>query len=416
MKSIITRRDRISTRVGAATFMVLTALVLGSCSVVFTAGVQGQVVDQEVFDDNGGGGLDGVRVYIYIRERPRRLDREFYESDGLLPDENEDGRYYLETVTDTVGGTAGSFSFPTLYWNDLLPTYGRSGDRRDVFFLLYHPEYGLIDYTATIVSDTTNTLAPIELTWLFQQTSVTGRVVRAGTSAGVGGVAVAAYAADGWNAGVFSYGSADPEETTTAADGTYSMDLTVPRAVVEAAGAGRARLTFTDSDYQIDSSVDLLLDETTDVDGDGSPDSSYETADLPPDATTELDTISIKQVSFTESLDGRVGVDAGGDGNIDTGTNGAVVHLYFDAGSAPAPADPPDLTTTTQNRLVDQNVEAGWFSFSNLAWDDGLYAGAQSSVTCYIDVDVTGDGTMEVDNRLVTLYSNTSNTVQIVLP
>jgi hypothetical protein len=393
------------------------AMLLGSCSVVFTAGVQGRVVDGEIFSQSAdAGGIDGVEVYLYIRERPRRLDRERYETEGLLPNETEEGRYYLETVTNTVGGEAGSFSFPTFYWNDLLPTYGRTGDRRDVFFLLYHPEYGLVDYTASIVSDTTNTLAPIELIWLYREAIISGRIVRAGTSAGVGGVMVTAYVADGWDGSVFTYQPEDPQQTTTGPDGYYSITLSLLRSVLESAGSGSALLTFSESDHLIDSSVDPLLDESVDVNDDGEADVTYETPPLEADETTEMDTISIKQVSFSESLEGRVGVDTGGDGNIDSGTNGAVVHLYFNAAASPAPADPPDFTTTTQNLLVDQDVEAGWFSFSDLDWYDDLYTGSQSTVTCYLDVDSDGDGSVEVDNRLVTLYSNTSNTVQVVLP
>lgn len=226
---------------------------------------------------------------------------------------------------------------------------------------------------------------------------------------------MAAYVADGWTGSAYTYASNDSVETTTGANGNYTLSFTMLRSVLEDAGKGSALLTFTDSNYLINSTIDPLLDETVDVDGDGSTDVTYETPGIAADETTELDTINVKQVVFFETLDGRVGVDTGS-GNIDSGTNGAVVHLYFDAASPPAPADPPDLTTTTDNLLVDQEVEAGWFSFTSLGWYDDLYSGSQSAVTCYIDVDVTGDGSMEVDNRLVTIYSNTSNTVQIVLP
>ena len=412
------------TRIGAllvCTAALAAALAATSCSVVFTAGINGRVVDAEEFEsDPSGGGVNGVRVYLYLRERPRTADRERFETEGLLPDEGDGDDYYLVTVTDVVGGEAGAFSFPTIYWNDLLPTYGRTGDRRDIFLLLHHPEYGLVDHTATIVSDTTNTLAPVELTWIYETATLEGRLERAGSTAGIAGTTVKVHVADGYDGAIFTYPTAPTEEVTTGANGNYAVTISMLRDTVDAAGGGRALLTFQADGYLATTAADSDLAEDRDVDGDGANDVYYGTPLIPPGETTRLASVSLKQISFTEELSGRVGVDTDADGNIDAGTNGAVVSIYINRASAPDPTDPPDLTTTTGNLLVDQNVQAGWFSFAEITWDDEAYAGSQSSITCYLDVDVNGDGTIDVgagdiDNRLVTVYSNTANTVQIVL-
>jgi hypothetical protein len=400
--------------------MSVAALLLfpTACSVVFTAGISGQVVDAEEFADNpGAGGINGVRVYLYMREGARTNDRERFEEEGLLPDEDDGDGFYLRAVTDTVGGSPGAFSFPTIYWNDLLPRYGRSGDRRDLYLLLYHPRYGLVDHTATIVSDTTNTLAPVEITSLFVEATIEGRVERDGSTTGVAGVSVSAYIAEAWS-GDFTYATEPEFETTTGPAGQYSLDIRYPRALVESeAGGGGALLTFDADDYLVSAAVDPDLTTDFDADGDGTFDVTLETPTLPAGETTELADVSIKQISFTEVLNGRVGLDndGSGDGNIDVGTNGATVSIYIDRAAPPGALDPPDLVTTTSNRIVDLEFEAGWFSFNDISWDDDAYPGSQSSITCYIDVDTDGDGTPEVDNQPVTIYSNTSNTVQVVL-
>jgi hypothetical protein len=397
--------------------LAAATLCMGACSVVFTAGVSGVVVDAEEFsDDPATGGLNGVRVYLYLRENPRTADQERYESDGFLPDEEGGDNYYLNAVTDTLGSEAGAFSFPTIYWHDLFPRYGRSGDRRDVHLLLYHPEYGLVGHTASIVSDTTNTMAPIEVTSIFETAAISGVVERSGSSTGVADVTVSAHVASSWDGSVFSYDAAPAEEAVSDATGTFSMDIVYPRELGGAAGGGGALLLFEADDYLAVAADDAELNDDRDVDGDGSNDVYHQTPLLLADEVTELEVISIRQTAFSETLDGRVGVDVDADSNIDVGTNGAVVALYFNRSVGPAPGDPPDLTTTSSNRLVDQDVEAGWFSFSDITWDDVAYTGSQSSITCYVDVDSDANGTIDVDNRLVTVYSNTSNTTQIVLP
>ena len=404
----------------ALALALLATLLLASCSVVFTAGINGRVVDAEVFAENPqGGGINGVRVYLYLRERDRSADRERYETEGLLPDEEGGDGYYLETVTQIVGGEAGVFAFPTIYWNDLLPTYGRTGDRRDVYFLLYEPDYGLEDHSATIVNDTTNTLAPVEITSLYDEATISGRVERGGSATGVAGATVSIFVADQWDSTSFSYPTEPTEDAVTGPDGNFTATLSVLRDVIGEAGGGSALLTFEADDYIATTTTDADLADDRDVDGDGTNDVHYQTPLLTPDETTELPTISLKQVSFTESLDGRVGVDTDADGNIDVGTNGAVISIYVNRSSPPGAADPADYTTTSGNLLVDQDVEAGWFSFDDLTWEDTDYTGNQSSITCYLDVDVGGDGTIgagDVDNRQLTVYSNTSNTVQIVQP
>lgn len=413
-------------RTGWSRVLLLGAVTLcvSACSVVFDAGVGGTVVDRARYEENPDtAGVDAVDVFLYLNDRGRQRDRERHDADGLLPDEaGADGttpdRYYLKSVTGTAaGGQAGAFSFSNILWHDLLPRFGRSGDRREIFFLFYHPEYGLQPRSAFIVSETTNRLAPLKIDTLLTSAQITGTLVDAGSDAAVAGADVHVYVPETYADGSFTYTTAAQHQLTTGAAGGYSGRIEFSRGLAADPGNVELLLTFSHDDYQATTAADAQLRNDRDLDGDGSNDTYFPTPPIAEGEEAELPTIGLRRISFTETLHVQVGADADADGVVDAseGTNGLVVRLYFNRSAAPTPGDQSDYQSTTTIRLVGSEVQPGWATFSGLRWTDTSYTGAQSSVVCYVDIDVDGDGSIggspDADNITTIVVSDADNTV-----
>lgn len=389
---------------------VLVALTAGGCSVVFDAAIEGQVVDRLRYEDTpDDAGIDAVEVYLYLNDRGRDRDLESYTTDGLLPDESGEDRYFLRTITDTgAAGQAGAFAFANILWHDLLPRFGRSGDRREIFFLLYRPDYGLAARNAFVVSGTTNRIAPFEIDTLLTFADITGNVVDSSTGEGIDEVMVSVYVPTAYADGAFVYPQEPDHELTTAGDGSYSGQIDFSRELAADRGGVVLLLTFDQDDYQARAGDDSDLAADRDIDGDGSDDTYASSSNVLEGSETEMPEIELRRVGFDETLYVQVGTDPG-DGF--TGTNGAVVALYFDRSSAPGASEEPDFQTTTTIRLVADGFESGWATFDNLTWTDTAYTGAQSSIQCYVDIDHDADGIVDADNIATTVVSNAENTV-----
>ncbi len=234
-------------------FTLLLAVVWTSCSVVYNASISGSVLNKKSYNDNpeGNNGIQEVFVYLYFDPNKREQDITTWSNgNGVLPDHPSHGEpnYFASTHTDNNG----DFSFNGLIWDSLFPKYGKSGDRRDVYFLFYHPDYGLVSNTSPtyIVSDVNNNLPPFLIIDLYHTKTIRGYVYNydlyrhdaAGNaldteeqkSAALQGVTVDIYVPTNW-----SYNSSGtivnlqfPDtptySLTSDADGMFEQEITFP--------------------------------------------------------------------------------------------------------------------------------------------------------------------------------------------
>lgn len=148
--------------------------VIFSCSTVFTASIQGKVVlrymeevkkmsteteeeveseiEEEIDDDEEAEveyeekekALQNVLVFLYDSKEKWEDDFNFFDSENpkeSLPNSpgRENYRYYQSSETNSQG----EYSFSGFMWQTNNPGYGKTGDRREVYILLYPKDYGL---------------------------------------------------------------------------------------------------------------------------------------------------------------------------------------------------------------------------------------------------------------------------------
>ena len=115
-----------------------------SCAPVFTAEINGYVLDAQTYE-----GITGVELRFYRNE----------------PDNFADTRYQYQTSTGS-DSNAGLFG-QTVIWSDYLAQYGEDGDVIDMHFTVIHSQYqSKIESAIGIVSGANNTVPTILLSSL----------------------------------------------------------------------------------------------------------------------------------------------------------------------------------------------------------------------------------------------------------
>ncbi len=377
--------------------IVLISSLLFSCSTVFTASISGSAIDKESWEeDEQEVGIGDVEVFLYNEEKEWTEDYTKWTEEGIRPDtveEGEDPHFFLSTVT----GADGAFTFSGLIWNRLFPSYGKSGDRVEVFFIFYNRDYGVSKNTTPvfIVSDVTNQRTPFKLERITNPAVIEGTIKNQNTAEGVGAVNVNVFVATSIDP--ITYPDNPDYQTTTDAEGEYTQNISFAKGLGD---YGRAKITVNRNEYNCEN-----------YDGDGTPANDYlQTGLIEKETTYTVADIEIKQTKFTnETLEGRVADDLATEA---TYVNGALIKLYVDRSSPPAAGDEPDYRTYSEERIYGTEtptIKNGYYSFTGIEWTDEDYTGTASAVTCYIDVDVDLDGVDELDNETVTLYSNANN-------
>ncbi|HRW24558.1 MAG TPA: hypothetical protein P5298_09110, partial [Spirochaetia bacterium] len=130
-------------RIAALIVIAAAAGLAASCSAVFRSSIQGSVIDLEDWDDGTTTGVADAKIFLYTDDKARDADYDaFVDGDeSTLPDgaARTERQYFQSTVTDADGG----YDFTGFIWESLFPKYGKTADRDEVFFLIYHPDYGL---------------------------------------------------------------------------------------------------------------------------------------------------------------------------------------------------------------------------------------------------------------------------------
>ena len=113
--------------------ILISLIVLSSCSVVFRAGVGGLIKDEAT-----SLGIEGMQVYVYTEKSARDTDYGIFSADSSKVGQSSSYRGRTTTAND------GSFYFSRIIWETKSPTYGKTADYREVFFLYYHESYGVL--------------------------------------------------------------------------------------------------------------------------------------------------------------------------------------------------------------------------------------------------------------------------------
>lgn len=363
--------------------LILIPLSLYSCSVVFTASITGTTIDKESWEeDEQEVAIGDVEVFLYNDEKVWMEDYTRWTEQDVRPDEVEEGEepgYFLSTVT----GEDGAFTFNGLIWNRLFPSYGKSGDRVEVYFLFYNRDYGVSRNTTPvfIVSDVTNRLTPFKLERITYSAVIEGEVLNKNTGDGVGAVNVDVYVAESLDP--LAYPEEPDYQLATAADGTYTVQISFPKELGESV---RCKLTadrngFNCEDYDDDGTA---ADGSTGV-------SDYLQTDLIEQETTyTAEDIELKQTEFNETLEGRVFYDDNGNDIYDGApaeyyVNGVTVWLFYEDPAGLGDDDAAEKRTVTRAVVLnDTTVEDGHFTFTGIEWDDESYTADYSTKVVYL--------------------------------
>jgi len=366
-------------------FTVFLLLALsGSCSTVFRSSIQGTIIDLEDYADGTTTGVGDAKVFLYTDLAARDEDFSAYVNgnESTLPDGQSELKYFQSTVTDADG----SYDFTGFIWQDLFPVFGKTADRKEVYLLIYHPDYGLWRSPGAlyVVSDVTNQLDLIKIEDLWNQGRLAGTVLDWSDDEPLGGVAVNFYVAESWTydaAGAIDsavYPNNATATATTDADGRWSTDLTYRKMPDRAGDKGTApvRVVYVLNNYRVNddlpgdtgltatnAGVGLVTDVDLDRDGATAAGGDYEDAFVVATAQVESDThvmttlpdVTMQRWRFSASVNGSVVDDATPPNGID----GITVNMVVAGETYSADSAPTDTANST---------ESGRFNLGTVTW------------------------------------------------
>lgn len=264
--------------------ITILILLLTNCSSIFTASLTGTLKNRADYLENAdSGNIDNAMIYLYQDKALRDSDYNSWSDTRR--------NWYASTESED-----GTFTFNGIIWENFFPEYGKSGDRMEIFLLIYHPDYGYVKNPAPIMisSDVSNSIAPILIDDILAESSIEGYVrnyseVEELEGDGLAGVEVAVYIKD--LEGNFKTEAADVFNTD--GDGFYQGDITFYETEE---GTESILLTYTLDGYETNSTIDANILTDKDVDSDGIATDPYFQTTVTEDVTNILPDISLKEV------------------------------------------------------------------------------------------------------------------------
>lgn len=391
-------------RRGLAIAALLAAALAASCSAVFRSSIQGTLIDLEDWADGTTTGIGDAKVFLYTDEAARDEEYAAYvEGDeSTLPDGSArtERLYFQSTVSDADGG----YEFTGFIWEDLFPAYGKTADRKEVFLVIYHPDYGLWKNPTPlyVVSDVTNQLDLIKLEDLWNAGSLAGTVLDWKDGEPMSGATVSFWVADSWTydaAGGFAdvvYDDTASATATTDDDGYWSAEIRFPmrpdRATHAAHNNAPVRVTYSATGYRANDPADGTglsnagLVVSADLDGDGKTAAAGDYADAYVQATLvndELATMAdatLQRWSFSSTVRGRV-IDT--DPNPDVYLDGVKVTLTGPDGTV--------YTAYSETQTTGDIEQKGVFNLGTIEWEIGdVDAGEEDTGQATIVIKLDG--------------------------
>ncbi|WP_304242999.1 hypothetical protein [Gracilinema caldarium] len=413
-----------------AALAVGAGLVLAGCSVVFTSSINGRVIDKEERENNNNVvGVSDARVYLYTDQAAWEADYNAYVEGNTttLPDapDRRPYRYFQSTTTDNNG----NYQFAGVVWETMNSAYGKTADRKEVYILVYHPNYGLWKNPNPyiVVSDVTTEFPPMEIEDLYNEGRLSGRVLNWKDGKALANAGVNIYVPKKW-----SYTSDDKvdeaslEFPTTAAysvntdnDGYWTATIRYKKmgGHEDRVNKTRVRVAWNTADYRAGPSLNgTAVSGDRDLDGNGRTALEGDTNDwyllsddIPASTSSDPQTVNTGEITlqryrFTVNVSGRV-LDAD-DATGKTGINGARVVL-----TVPSPGG-TEFDAYSQTRDTQNSTEEGYFNLGTLEWfvEDIAGEAYQKTGTVSVDTKVYLDGTSKPINSgsITTLKPDTA--------
>lgn len=395
-----------------AALAVGAGLVLAGCSVVFTSSINGRVIDKEERENNNNVvGVSDARVYLYTDQAAWEADYNAYVegNTSTLPDapDRRPYRYFQSTTTDNNG----NYQFAGVVWETMNSAYGKTADRKEVYILVYHPNYGLWKNPNPyiVVSDVTTEFPPMEIEDLYNEGRLSGRVLNWKDGKPLANAGVNIYVPKKW-----SYTSDDKvdeaslEFPTTAAysvntdnDGYWTATIRYKKmgGHEDRVNKTRVRVAWNTADYRAGPSLNgTAVSGDRDLDGNGRTALEGDTNDwyllsddIPASTSTDPQTVNTGEITlqryrFTVNVSGRV-LDAD-DATGKTGINGARVVLTVPSSGG------TEFDAYSQTRDTQNSTEEGYFNLGTVEWfvEDIAGESDQKTGTVAIDTQVYLDG------------------------
>ena len=384
-------------RIGSSILMntaVLFGLLFGfaSCSVVFTSSINGRVIDKEERENNNNVvGISDARVYLYTDSASWEADYNAYVegNTATLPDapNRRPYRYFQSTTTDNNG----NYQFAGVVWETMNSTYGKTADRREVYLLVYHPNYGLWKNPNPyiVVSGVTSEFPPMEIEDLYNEGRLSGRVLNWRDGKALANVPVNIYVPKSWS---YSAGSVDPASlvfptaaaytVNTDGEGYWSATIRYKKmgGHADSVNKTRVRVAWNQTDYRAEDPAAGTPTGTSinggkvagdkDLDGNGrtalqgdSKDWYLLSDDIPASTSSDPQTVVTPEVTlqryhFTVNVTGRVFNSTGS-----TPINGAKVVLTI-----PDSSSGQEFAAYSQTRDTQNGSEDGYFNLGTVDW------------------------------------------------
>jgi hypothetical protein len=382
-------------RIGSSILMntaVFFGLLFGfaSCSVVFTSSINGRVIDKEERENNNNVvGISDARVYLYTDSASWEADYNAYVegNTATLPDapNRRPYRYFQSTTTDNNG----NYQFAGVVWETMNSTYGKTADRREVYLLVYHPNYGLWKNPNPyiVVSDVTTEFPPMEIEDLYNEGRLSGRVLNWRDVKALANVPVNIYVPKSWS---YTAGSVDTTSlvfptaaaytVNTDGDGYWSATIRYKKmgGHADSVNKTRVRVAWNQTDYRAEDPAAGTSINGGKVAGDRDLDGNGRTAlegdtndwyllsdDIPASTSSDPQTVvtpdvTLQRYHFTVNVSGYVldKTDATGK----TGINGAKVVLTVPSSGG------QEFTAYSQPQDTSNTTKDGYFNLGTVDW------------------------------------------------
>jgi hypothetical protein len=362
-----------------------------SCSVVFTSSINGRVIDKEERENNNNVvGISDARVYLYTDSASWEADYNAYVegNTATLPDapNRRPYRYFQSTTTDNNG----NYQFAGVVWETMNSTYGKTADRREVYLLVYHPNYGLWKNPNPyiVVSGVTSEFPPMEIEDLYNEGRLSGRVLSWNDGKALANVPVNIYVPKSWS---YTAGSVDPASlvfptaaaytVNTDGEGYWSATIRYKKmgGHADSVNKTRVRVAWNQTDYRAEDPAAGTPAGTSinggkvagdkDLDGNGrtalqgdSKDWYLLSDDIPSSTSSDPQTVVTPEVTlqryhFTVNVTGRVFNSTGS-----TPINGAKVVLTVPS------SEGQEFSAYSQTRDTQNGSEEGYFNLGTVDW------------------------------------------------
>lgn len=363
-------------------------LFLTGCSMVFTSSVNGRVIDKELQDNGTVQGIENARVYLYTEQKAWEEDFASYIDGNELTLPDAPGRERYNYFQSTITNATGNFQFSGIIWHTYFSQFGKTADRREVFLLVYHPDYGLAknETPCFIVSDVTTELPVLEIEDIWNEGTVFGSLHNWKDGSALSNATVALYVPESWNytasGAVQDSSLVFPKQatytTTTDAQGDWSVAIRFKKMPGHTDTINKTKVLITWPN------VDWRAEDPTEGTPPGSSingGSVYGDRDINKNGRTALQgdvsdwylvspeisaggdpvdtgTVTLQRWRFRAIVSGRIVNDSTG-----AGLSGAEITLTVPQGSTKS------YTVTSQPRESQAGLEEGFFNFGELVWE-----------------------------------------------